>query len=434
MANERRHLEIRPDSGYYRYVRKVPLELRGLDPRKVIKQGLGTRDHATAVAKAAAIDESVEAYWSSLLAGRDGADERARRAAALRLAKALGFAYRPAAQILENRDELLTRLLALRGREEQLPVVEAVLGTAAAPKLSVSGTFDEYMRHKEVALRGYSESQLKKHRQPKERAAAYLLSVIGDKVLGEITRDDVLEFRDWWADKIDADGLTIEAANRSFGDIKGMLTVIDEALKTDYRPVWSGLRFKRRGNAPTRPPFAPEFIQTEILVPGRLDSLNVDARLIVYAMIETGARPSELCNLRPENIRLDHAVPHIEIVETDERIVKSDNANRVIPLVGVSLWAMRQAPEGFSRYRDNEDSLSATVNKSLGELRLRPTPRHTLYSLRHSFQDRIQHAPDRLQVDLMGHRFERAKYGAGSTLEAKMEFLDGIKFKWEETE
>lgn len=59
--------------------------------------------------------------------------------------------------------------------------------------------------------------------------------------------------------------------------------------------------------------------------------------------------------------------------------------------------------------------------KHLRKEKLLPTVDHKIYSLRHSFQDRLTEigVPDRIQVQLMGHRFKRTQYGQGASLEKK---------------
>jgi len=61
---------------------------------------------------------------------------------------------------------------------------------------------------------------------------------------------------------------------------------------------------------------------------------------------------------------------------------------------------------------------------------LRPTKDHTLYSLRHSFKDRLvaAEAPDSLIDNLMGHRTNKPKYGKGPPLELKLKYLMQIAF------
>lgn len=54
------------------------------------------------------------------------------------------------------------------------------------------------------------------------------------------------------------------------------------------------------------------------------------------------------------------------------RAVKTDQSKREIPLVGVVLMAVRVQPDGFPRYRDKAEVLSALVNKALDVRGLRP--------------------------------------------------------------
>lgn len=74
--------------------------------------------------------------------------------------------------------------------------------------------------------------------------------------------------------------------------------------------------------------------------------------MLVYAMIETGWRPSELSNLIPKNIVLDSDIPHLRIRPQNDRQLKSKASVREVPLVGVSLEAMKRAPNGFPNYMD----------------------------------------------------------------------------------
>ncbi|OYU39777.1 MAG: hypothetical protein CFE33_10500 [Pseudorhodobacter sp. PARRP1] len=121
--------------------------------------------------------------------------------------------------------------------------------------------------------------------------------------------------------------------------------------------------------------------------------------------------------LTAAQIRLDSNVPHIKI-EAVGRTLKTDSSERVIPLVGISLEAFRQFPSGFPRYADNP-GLSDTINKYLRENKLLETDKHSLYSLRHSFEDRMLAAgiDERIRMDLMGHQIKRERYGAGADLD-----------------
>lgn len=140
--------------------------------------------------------------------------------------------------------------------------------------------------------------------------------------------------------------------------------------------------------------------------------MNGEARAIMLAMVNTGARPSELAGLTPERIRLDENVPHIAI-EAVGRQLKSRNARRVIPLLGVSFEAIRAFPKGFPRYRGSSATLSAAISKFLRENSLLETDHHTLYGLRHSFEGRMLAAgiDERIRRDIQGHALNRERYG-----------------------
>ena len=141
-------------------------------------------------------------------------------------------------------------------------------------------------------------------------------------------------------------------------------------------------------------------------------------------------RPSEVVNLTTATIALDAEVPYVQ-VRPDERRMKTKYARRDIPLVGAALMAARAHPNGFPRYRDKAAGLSAAVNKFLDKHGLRPTSEHTLYSLRHTFKDRLRavEAPEELVDGLMGHKTNKPQYGAGHGLVQRHQWLHRIAFR-----
>lgn len=50
---------------------------------------------------------------------------------------------------------------------------------------------------------------------------------------------------------------------------------------------------------------------------------------------------------------------------------------------------MTLQPAGFTRYRGKADTLLALVNSVMVGHNLLPTPKHTFYSLWHTFEDRL---------------------------------------------
>lgn len=422
--------------GFWHYARRVPLAFSELDKRGIVRQSTKVRiadDPRGARARRAAdqINAEVEAYWRGLIEGQAG-EARRRYDAARKRARSLGFDYAPAAELpARGRDEVMRRLEALMTMREpggDPSEVAAVLGGESVPAITLSALFDEYEALEQASLKDLSEDQRRKWRNPKKRAVANLMSVIGDKALHTISRADALDFREWWQDRVLEEGVEIATANKDIGHLNRMVRTLDRRKRLGLPVLFGDLRIEGETTG-SRPPFAPEFVRTKLLKPAALAGLNDEARDVVLVMVETGLRPSEIVNLAAETIILDHAVPHVRVLP-DGRRMKTPQSERDQPLVGVSLDAMRRHPEGFPRYRDNAATLSATVNKYLDENKLRPTPRHTLYSLRHTFEDRLTavECPEKITAALMGHKFHRPKYGSGPSLQQKAEWLHRIAF------
>lgn len=153
-------------------------------------------------------------------------------------------------------------------------------------------------------------------------------------------------------------------------------------------------------------PLPAEWIQSRILPTGALADLHDQAKGITLALLETGCRPSEMCNVAPGNVFLDEDIPYVHILP---RVTSRTRFRcRRIPLVGVALQVFRRHPKGFPRYRGRADSYVATTNSYLREHSLLPGSRDSLRAFRFSFWDRlVEHGADReLRATLMGYRFD----------------------------
>jgi integrase len=260
------------------------------------------------------------------------------------------------------------------------------------------------------------------------RAVENFVSVVDDKPVNELTVDDAIDYSEWWRDRVLSENVAVKSANKDIGQLSRMLKNVNIRRRLNIPEIFKGLRLRGESER-SRMPFETDFIQDKLLATGALDGLNEDARYVLYVVTETGMRPSEVVNLQEGAIRLDAKIPYVR-VQPDGRKLKTEDSEREIPLVGVALAAMRLRPKGFLRHRDKSSSLSATVNKFLRVNGLRPTRDHSVYSLRHSFKDRLvpAEAPDSLIDSLMGHKTYKPKYGKGPSLELKVKFLVAIAF------
>lgn len=122
--------------------------------------------------------------------------------------------------------------------------------------------------------------------------------MIGDKPLKDISREDIIGYREHWVDRVREEGVSANSANRDISSLCAVLRRVDEYLDLRLDLPLSGIRLKG-GKSKERPPFSVEWIRSKILAPGALDGLNSEARAIVLGMVNTGYRPSEACGLLP---------------------------------------------------------------------------------------------------------------------------------------
>jgi len=422
-------------AGVWHFVRRVPIEFAALDRRRIVRHSthLKVADDRTgrrAARVALTLNEELEGFWKGLARGQAGAHLN-RYNDVRRRARSLGYDYIPNGDLLalpaEKRLERLETLLA-RGLVNDGGARQVLLGTAPRDGLSLSCLFDEFEALTKHENKDLSPDQLRIWRNSRKRAVAQFVEVVGEKPITDLSRDDGLTYVEWWRERVVDGTASVKTANKDIGQLNRMLKEISIRRRLDLPELFKGLHLRGETDK-SRLPYDPAFIQTHLLG-GTLAGLNEDARLIFYVMVETGLRPSEIVNLQESTILLGAPIPYIRIT-ADGRRLKTEHSEREVPLVGVALMALQRSPAGFPKYRDNATGLSATVNKYLFQNGLRPTKDHTLYSLRHSFKDRLvaAEAPDSLIDSLMGHKTYKPKYGKGPPLELKHKYLAQIAFR-----
>lgn len=422
--------------GIWYLTRRVPKDFAHLDRRILVRvsTGIAVADDPKAVhavKRVLALNTELEAYWRGLADGQSG-EARRRFDAARKRAMTLGFTYQTASELAAGSvDDIIERVEFLVDRKmtENGPDVAAALGGEERVSLSWSELLDEYEKMKKAELVLKSENQRRKWRNPRLLAINNLVGVIGDKALDKTTRSDTLKFRNWWLDRIVDDELDIGTANKNIGILSRMYRDYNKVNQLNLPPVFADLRIEGEQDK-QRAAFKAEHVQNEILAPGVLDKLNDEARAVFCLVADSGLRISEACALDSSTIILDAAVPHVK-VRANGRQLKVMHTARDIPLVGVALEAAKAFPNGFPRYLDKADSLSALVNKYLDARGLLPTDDHSFYSLRHTFEDRLTavDAPEKVIAMLMGHKTLRPKYGDGPDLAQKQRWLQMIAYK-----
>lgn len=437
---EIRHINqyLKKRGNRWHYRRLVPRAYGLIDKRGEIRSSLKTSSLEVARSRRDALAEADDLYWASLDVAENSEIDLtvSRYVAAKKRAMGRGYMYTSVKELAETGDitDILSRLkeVTKHPKEEKQEAV-ALLGTAKPSSVKISAAFDIYCDQISVAdLIGKSPIQKKSWKKVKNRAVQNFIKLCGDLRMDEIDRTHAREFFNWWTSRVvPKDGskaLNPNSANRDIGNLQNL-----------YRRYWEFEGDESRDNPFRKLRFAKpkykeilafddKFVQTVIMAPDTFDGINEEAKLVVYAMIETGCRPSEIVGLKSEHIILDHAVPHIRIRPGDNRALKTPSSQRDIPLLGISLHAFTECPNGFDRYRNKSNSLSAFLMKTFRTRNLFPTESHRVYSFRHSFEKRMLEAniDYGLRCTLMGHHNPRPAYGDGGSLEYRRDELTKI--------
>jgi len=426
----------------WNYHRRVPGRFAAVDSRRFVRMSLGTDSLDVARMRRDALVQADDEYWTSLLiATVEGARQggtswqvaEKRYLAASTRAMAYGFKYSPAATLTENADteEIVERAKALKsttqkGGTPRKRDVEALLGGVERPKdkTKVSQAFQMYLE--EIAFdEQYNKSPKQKYSWEKTKRTSinYFIEVIGDLPMREISREDALAYRNWWMERMipsDQGEAPVKpnTANRHVGNMRTLFETYFRHVGEEERiNPFRRLFFKGESRADV-PPFENDFVRSRILKPGVFDDLRWELRCIIFTLIETGCRTSEVCNLLPEDICLNVDVPFIRIRPRQNREIKTETSIRDVPLVGVALEAMKRAPEGFEHYRDKGELVSSNLLKAFRLRELFPTSDHVIYSFRHAFEKRMLEAnlDYGLRCTLMGHKTDRPAYGDGGSM------------------
>lgn len=436
-------------AGNYSYKRKIPLQLQPFDERKSpIQISLHTQDLAKARGLRDAFEKADNELWASYLSGIDGKIARSRYEAAVQRAAALGYSYLTAEELSSAApiNQVVRRIEASTSSPNDRALQSGALGMEDVQSLPISEVLEIYITDICAAENRYkSPAQLKMWEKVKRRAVSNFIELTGsDRPVMEITREDATKFYKWWLSRIahgegKKEKYQATSGNRDVGNMRVILSSYFNFIqaKSTVNP-FDDLHFKDK-KIRSRPPFSVKWLKDNIIANPALAKLNPQARGIMLALIETGARPSELCNILPSNIHTGAKIPYIKISgrddETGAREIKTRSSEREIPLVGIALEVFKKHPNGFPKYQDKETNLSATLNKFFTTHKMFETTNHKIYSFRHSFEDRMKEAglDTELRMMLMGHTIDRPTYGSGGSLKWKADELAKIKLPFDAT-
>lgn len=433
-----RYLYIRGD-GNYVYRRPIPARYRILaNGLREFKVSLRTRKHTDAIARYGETHGKYEAIFDQLKRGIALNDQQKPSLDQLKAwAKSHKISYKSVdAHIAEPNERDMAERLG-KWFEAGKPAgmeMDAIFGSSP-DETTVKKALEFYEEQNRADLIGLTSREKSKKLTPVRGAVdRFVTFAKRDIPLKAINRTMVNEYRSHLIGLIEAESIQANTANKLLMHVRKVISFYIESTDAEFSNPFDRIRVKEvKGK---RPSFTVAFIKTKWLKDDPFASLNEEARGALFAMIDTGCGPKEICGLAPEDIQIEADIPHIIVRENENRKLKTDHRGRTIPLVGKSLLAFQEHPTGFPSYRrpTGADALSGVIMKHLRTNKLLETDGHSVYSLRHLFKDRMRkHGfPEELQNYLMGHKQPGigAHYGSGYEQENVLSFMEKLESDW----
>ena len=363
--------------GIYYYSRRIPIDIQEVYSRKKIVVSLKTKSKRIALSSSSMLTMELDKYWSSFRI------------------KQLASNYLP--NYLGNPQNL--------------------------SNLTISDARDSYL-----ALKGKTKPKL--FHQIAIRNTQYIIDVLGNKDLSQYTTIDACKFRDALLNR----GLVTSSVRRVFSSIKSIVSFVIKEKGLKIENPFLGVYIPDLNDTTVRMPITIEEIR---IIQSKCMNIDDDLRWVISIISDTGMRLAEAIGLKSEDIILNCDIPHVIIRPNDKRRLKTKQSQRVVPLVGVSLWGAKQAlkyqPNGylFQRYNkgsiSNANSASAALNKWIKPYL---SDNQVVHSFRHSMRDRLRavECPTDI-VDSIGGWSKSSigeSYGKGYPLEVLYKWLKKI--------
>ena len=263
-----------------------------------------------------------------------------------------------------------------------------------------------------------------------KRSVDYLIKCLGCRSLDQYSSADAATFRDWLRNR----GLSVASVQRNFNSIKAMVNFAIQELGLECRNAFTGVYLAYESSSEKRQPITTSQIKR---LQEQCYLIDDDVRWLVALISDTGMRLAEAAGLKADDLNLEHQYPHLTLKPYVHRSLKTKASERVIPLVGASLWAAKRIIHKtdsdfcFPRYTDhshcNSNSASAAINKWIKTV---TRDESVIHGLRHSFRDRLRsvEAPTEVIDQLGGWSFKTVgqSYGNGHTLELLSKWMNKI--------
>lgn len=427
--------------GPFVYQRVVPTDLLTRYPSDKVKKDLKTADIVAAARMVEALNRRFEAEWAGLRASPESSP-KAVQAHADALLRDFGLqpgdTQSPSADAFFDRLDQKRMQLA-RGDDEAY----GELAPAEFMSPVELAAFRKLREEDQPLLSDALELHLSLH--PKKanasfvsyqrRAFASLLSVTGDMAVSSFTRDHARQFITASLER----GNKTTTVRRLMGGMRAVFTTWRLERNKDLANPFERLAIPNEGeDSAARAPY--DAVQLAHIF-NACKKVDDDLRWLLAMLIDTGARLAEITGLAMSDVVLNAPVPYIRIQPHPWRTLKNRESNRVVPLVGASLWGAKRLVESatprqqfaFGRYTDELSCRATAASGALnGWVKRQGIPR-VVHELRHSMADRLRHigCPKDVRYAIDGHAAQDVgdQYGKGHSLEVMHSWLKQVELK-----
>ncbi len=284
---------------------------------------------------------------------------------------------------------------------------------ATAPKrkrkrkrLTLSTVLEEYLKCQKAEWRGKTYSA-------NEAKCRYFISLVGDRLITDISKSDVSDFKQHLVDR----GFSPNTCNDYFIKASGLFTFAATQREYLTRSPFDGMGFKRVTNLkPRRGIKKDEHQQAVKGFPERSQNWWL-LQLLYY----TGCRISEITPLTTKDYRQIDGVWCIYINDDGVRTIKNEASRRNIPIHHelIALGVLEDKPT-FSYTPDRASQLVSSIYTGLNV---------TAHSYRYGMSDRLRkvEASDYVRFALLGHAHKTTTdrvYRSDGALERLREAID----------
>jgi integrase len=313
--------------------------------------------------------------------------------------------------------------LGLRLQCSDIPAIQLVQSSS----VNLQSKFPTIEEAKELYFKVKGKNKPKLYFISASRNIRYVVNCLGNLPIDCYSTKDAAKFRQWLTDK----GVSNSTLQRIFSSIKAIVNLCIQEQGLECSNPFAKVYLPSITDAKKRHPVSiPDLINLS----NECTKVDDDIRHLVAIIINTGMRLSEALGLLVTDLHLNEKIPYVIIQPHNHRRLKTQASERIVPLLGVSLWAAKQIQtNNFSKYcfpryiiddTCKSNSASSTLNKWLKTI---GNSNNVIHGIRHSWRDRLRNVDSPLDmVDQLGGWSLRSvgqSYGSGYSLETMNKYM-----------